>query len=78
MTTAVTAAVPVYGTLLQVAQGSIGLIAEYLKAKPDDQLGYYQVSYTNHFDDLGVGRHPSNARTFAVGKIMIAYQLDAS
>jgi hypothetical protein len=78
VTTAVTAAVPVYGTLLQVAQGSIGLIADYLKAKPDDQLGYYQVSYTNRFDDLGVGRHPASARTFAVGKIMLAYQLDAS
>ncbi len=78
VTTAVTGAVPVYGTLLQVAQESIGLIAAYLKAKPDDQLGYYQVNYTNRFDNLGVGRHPANARTFAVDKIMLAYQLDAS
>jgi hypothetical protein len=78
VTTAVTAAVPVYGTLLQVAQESIGLIASYLNAKPDDQLGYYQVNYTNRFDDLGVGRHPADTRTFAVDKIMLAYQLDAS
>jgi hypothetical protein len=78
VTTAVTAAVPVYGTLLQVAQESIGLIASYLKAKPDDQLGYYQVNYTNRFDDLGVGRHPADTRTFPVDKIMLAYQLDAS
>jgi hypothetical protein len=78
VTTAVTAAVPVYGTVLQVAQQSIGLIASYLKAKPDDQLGYYQANYTNRFDNLGVGRHPANTRTFAVDKIMLAYQLDAS
>ena len=78
VTTAVTAAVPVYGTVLQVAQESIGLIAGYLKAKPDDQLGYYQVNYTNRFDNLGVGRHPADTRTFAVDKIMLAYQLDAS
>lgn len=76
--TAAAAGVPVYGTLLQVAQESIGLIASYLKAKPDDQLGYYQVNYTNRFDDLGVGRHPADKRTFAVDKIMVAYQLDAS
>ena len=78
VTTAVTAAVPVYGTLLEVAQESIGLIANYLSAKPDDQLGYYQVNYTNRFDNLGVGRHPAATRTFAVDKIMLAYQLDAS
>ena len=78
VTTAVSAAVPVYGTLLQVAQESIGLIANYLKAKPDDQLGYYQVNYTNRFDNLGVGRHPADTRTFPVDKIMLAYQLDAS
>jgi hypothetical protein len=78
VTTAVSAAVPVYGTLLQVGQESIGLIASYLKAKPDDQLGYYQVNYTNRFDNLGLGRHPADARTFAVDKIMLAYQLDAS
>jgi hypothetical protein len=78
VTSAVTAAVPVYGTVLQVAEQSIGLIASYLKAKPDDQLGYYQANYTNRFDNLGVGRHPADARTFAVDKIMLAYQLDAS
>lgn len=78
VTTAVSAAVPVYGTLLQVAQESIGLIASYLKAKPDDQLGYYQANYTNRFDNLGVGRHPADTRTFPVDKIMLAYQLDAS
>ena len=78
VTTAVSAAVPVYGTLLQVGQESIGLIATYLKAKPDDQLGYYQANYTNRFYDLGVGRHPADTRSFAVDKIMLAYQLDAS
>ena len=78
VTTAVSAAVPAYGTVLQVAQQSIGLIASYLKAKPDDQLGYYQANYTNRFDNLGVGRHPADTRTFPVDKIMLAYQLDAS
>jgi hypothetical protein len=78
VTTAVSAAVPVYGTVLQVAEQSIGLIASYLKAKPDDQLGYYQANYTNRFDNLGVGRHPADTRTFPVDKIMLAYQLDAS
>ncbi len=78
LSTAVTAASPVYGTVLQVAQGSISLIADHLKAKPDDQLGYYQVNYTNQFDSLGVGRHPAKARSIAVDKIRLAYQLDAS
>ena len=78
VTTAVSAAVPAYGAVLGVAQASIGLITAYLKTKPDDQLGYYQVNYTNRFDDLGVGRHPADTRTFAVDKIMLAYQLDAS
>lgn len=78
VSTAVTAAVPVYGTIVQAAEQSIGLIASYLKTKPDDQLGYYQANYTNRFDNLGVGRHPSDTRTFPVDKIMLAYQLDAS
>ena len=78
VTTAVSAAMPAYGTVLQVAEQSIGLIASYLKAKPDDQLGYYQANYTNRFDNLGVGRHPADTRTFPVDKIMLAYQLDAS
>jgi hypothetical protein len=78
VTTAVSAAVPAYGTVLNVAEQSIGLIASYLKTKPDDQLGYYQANYTNRFDNLGVGRHPADTRTFPVDKIMLAYQLDAS
>jgi hypothetical protein len=78
VTTAVSAAVPAYGIVLDVAQQSIGLISSYLKTKPDDQLGYYQANYTNRFDNLGVGRHPSDTRTFPVDKIMLAYQLDAS
>jgi hypothetical protein len=78
VTTAVSAAVPAYGIVLQVAEQSIGLIASYLKTKPDDQLGYYQANYTNRFDNLGVGRHPADTRTFPVDKIMLAYQLDAS
>lgn len=78
VTTAASAAVPAYGIALQVAEQSIGLITSYLKTKPDDQLGYYQANYTNRFDNLGVGRHPSDTRTFPVDKIMLAYQLDAS
>jgi hypothetical protein len=78
VTTALSAAVPAYGIVLQVAEQSIGLIASYLNAKPDDQLGYYQANYTNRFDNLGVGRHPAATRTFPVDKIMLAYQLDAS
>jgi hypothetical protein len=78
LNTAVSTAVPAYGVVLQVAEQSIGLITSYLKTKPDDQLGYYQANYTNRFDNLGVGRHPSDTRTFAVDKIMLAYQLDAS
>jgi hypothetical protein len=76
-TTAVSAAAPAYGTLLQSAQEAIGLIGGYLKVKPDDQLGYYQANYTNSFDDLGVGRHPPDARTFQVDKIRLGYQIDA-
>lgn len=77
-TAAVTGVAPVYGTLLQVAQESVGLIAGYLKVKPDDQLGYYQATYTNRFDNLGVGKHPPKLPTFEVGKIMLGYQIDAS
>lgn len=77
VTTAVSGANPVYGTVLEVAQQSIELIASYLKAKPDDQLGYYQANYTNRFDGLGVGRHPSDAHSFPVDHIRLAYELDA-
>jgi hypothetical protein len=78
VTTAVSAAVPAYGVVVKVAEQSVGLITSYLKTKPDDQLGYYQANYTNRFDNLGVGRHPADTRTFPVDKIMLAYQLDAS
>lgn len=76
-TTAVTGLNPVYGTILLAARESIGLIASYLKVRPDDQLGYYQANYTNKFDNLGVGKHPPKLPTFEVGKIRLGYQIDA-
>jgi hypothetical protein len=78
ITAAVSAAAPAYGIVAQAAQAAIGLIAEYLKVKPDDQLGYYQANYTNRFDNLGVGRHPAERVTFDVGDIRLAYQIEAS
>ena len=77
-TTAVSAVAPAYGTLLRAAQETVGLLAGYLKVKPDDQLGYYQANYTNRFDNLGVGRHPARLPTFEVGKVRLGYQIDAS
>jgi hypothetical protein len=78
VTAAVAGASPAYGTLVRAAQETIDLIAGYLRVKPDDQLGYYQANYTNRFDNLGVGRHPAATRTFPVGKIRLAYQIDAA
>ncbi len=78
VTTAATAVAPAYGTILRAAQETIGLVAGYLKVKPDDQLGYYQANYTNRFDNLGAGRHPARLPTFEAGKIRLGYQIDAS
>jgi hypothetical protein len=77
-TAAVTGLAPAYGPLVRAAQESVGLIAGYLKVKPDDQLGYYQANYTNRFDNLGVGRHPAKLPTIEVGKIRLGYQIDAA
>lgn len=75
--TAATAANPAFGTVWQVAEAIVGLVGEYLKAKPDDQLGYYQANYTNVFDNLGVGRHPADAPTMLVDRIRFAYEINA-
>ncbi len=77
-TAAATAANPAFGTILTVAQETIGLAAEYLKVKPDDQLGYYQVNFTNRFHDLGVGPHPPGGKTMEVDKIRCSYLIRAS
>jgi hypothetical protein len=75
--TAATAANPVFGIAWQAAEAIVGLVAQYLNAKPDDQLGYYQANYTNAFDNLGVGRHPAEAATMTVDRIRFAYEINA-
>lgn len=75
--TAVSAANPVLGTVWQAAEEVVGLVGEYLKSKPDDQLGYYQANYTNAFDNLGVGRHPADAPTMSIDKIRFSYEINA-
>jgi hypothetical protein len=75
---AVTGINPAFGTIARAAQESVGLIAGYLKVKPDDQLAYYQANYPNRFDNLGVGRHPAKLPTVEVGKIRLGYQIDAA
>jgi hypothetical protein len=77
ITTAVSAANLAFGTVWQAAEELVGLVGDYLKAKPDDQLGYYQANYTNAFDNLGVGRHPAEAPTMLVDKIRFAYEINA-
>ena len=75
--TAATAVNPVFGTVWQAADAVVGLVAEYLMAKPDDQLGYYQANFTNAFDNLGVGRHPADQPTMPVDRISFAYEINA-
>jgi hypothetical protein len=76
--TAVSAANPAYGVVWQAAQEVMGLFGEYLKVKPDQQLGYYQANFTNRFDDLGEGHHPpgTDRSTLAVDKVRMGYQID--
>ena len=49
-----------------------------MAAKPDDQLGYYQANYTNLFDNLGIGPHPSDRPSLAVDKIRLGYRVDVA
>lgn len=77
VTAAVTGANPILGTVWQASEAIIGLVGEYLKAKPDDQLGYYQANFTNAFDNLGVGRHPADEPTMPVDRIRFAYEVNA-
>lgn len=77
VTGAVTGANPAFGIIWQAAEEIVGLTGEYLKAKPDDQLCYYQANFTNRFDNLGVGRHPDDAPTMQVDKVRFAYRIDA-
>lgn len=75
--TAVSAANPAFGTVWQAADEIVGLVADYLKAKPDDQLCYYQANYTNAFDNLGVGRHPQDGPSMLVDKVRFTYEINA-
>ena len=78
VSTAVAAANPAFSTIWTVAESVMGLAAAYLKAKADDQLAYYQANYTNLFDNLGLGKHPTDRPTMTVGKIRLAYKIDAA
>lgn len=77
VSTAVSAANPAFGTVFQAADELMGLVGEYLKAKPDDQLAYYQARYTNAFHNLGVGRHPADKPTMPVSKVRFSYEINA-
>ena len=74
---AITAANPIYGLVTEAAQQGVELLAGLLGGKQDDQLGYYAATYTNLFDDLGVGAHPQGGGTMVVGKVRLSYQIDA-
>ena len=75
--TTLTATTPVYAVVWQAAQEVLGLFGSYLQTKPDDQLGYYQANYTDLFDNLGAGHHPTGAApTMVVDKIAFGYQID--
>ncbi len=78
---AVSGANPAFGIVWQAANEIIGLLGSYLKAKPDEQLGYYEARYTRIFDDLGVGEHPpkeDRAPTLATGSIRLAYEINVA
>lgn len=77
ITGALTGANPVFGTIWQASERVVGLVAEHLKAKPDDQLAYYQAHFTNAFDNLGVGRHPVAGPPMLVDRVRFSYEINA-
>ncbi len=48
---------PMLGTVLQVTSGVIPLVGKVLEMNKDDQLCYYVGTFTDKFDNLGIGIH---------------------
>ena len=77
---AVSASTPVFSIVWQAAREAIGLLGALLSHEADTQLGYYAANYTNLFDNLGQGHHPTGERgtTIPVGKVEIGYEIDVA
>jgi hypothetical protein len=57
LTTLATAANPMLSTFIDLAGGVIPLIGKLLEMNKDDQICYYAATFTDKFDNLGVGLH---------------------
>ena len=52
-----TTATPMFGTVVGLANKVINVIGVTLKMNRDDQICYYAATFTDKFDNLGVGEH---------------------
>ncbi|HHT9117801.1 MAG TPA: hypothetical protein ACFYD1_04140, partial [Candidatus Hypogeohydataceae bacterium YC38] len=50
-----------YSMFIGIADMIIGIIARILLLNKDDQLSYYAVTFTEPFDNLGIGPHKPKA-----------------
>ncbi len=57
LTTLATTANPMLSTVTDLAGGVIPLIGKILEMNKDDQICYYAATFTDKFDNLGVGLH---------------------
>jgi hypothetical protein len=57
LTTLATTANPLLSTFIDLAGGVIPLVGKLLEMNKDDQICYYAATFTDKFDNLGVGLH---------------------
>ncbi len=76
VTTALSAANPLYNIAWIAGNAALNLVGQVLKATADDQLGYYEARFTRTFDGLGVGVHPRDGGLIHAGRMSVAYEID--
>ena len=57
LTTLATTVNPLLSTVMDLAGGVIPLVGKLLEMNKDDQICYYAATFTDKFDNLGVGLH---------------------
>lgn len=57
LTTLATTANPMLSTVMEITGGVIPLVGKLLEMNKDDQICYYAATFTDKFDNLGVGLH---------------------
>jgi len=62
LSTLATTANPMLGTVLELVNGVVPIIGKILEMNKDDQLCYYVATFTDKFDNLGVGLHEHTKR----------------